>query len=396
MMPESRLLRAAVVFYILHVLLHHKIALVMLMGFGCIFAVSWALARGEARFSWHILYYPLIVYGLVTTISSLAANRRIHEVGEPVLWYKMLIFPAAILLYRHVPLLKERILYAYALLSGGSAVWGLIQFFAFGQRDLDRRIMGPASHVMTFSGIMLPLAVMFLLLWWHERKPLYLAVAVVSNVTLLLTFTRSSWLGWLTAMFVVLLMKRTQIRWFAPALLLLFLMLLPLPLFSRLISTFDVKQESNFDRIRMIQAGVEIIKDYPVLGVGPGNVKEYYSIYMKPDAPRVRPPHLHNNIVQLWAERGILGLAAYIVFLGLFVRECLLARHGPQRAWGEIGIGIIVSLAVAGLFEFNFGDTEVFYLTLNLTALVAVWIERPEPQPNEVAITAVPAPSVTF
>ena len=38
--------------------------------------------------------------------------------------------------------------------------------------------------------------------------------------------------------------------------------------------------------------------------------------------------------------------------------------------WAEVGVAVAVSLAVAGLFEFNFGDTEVFYIMLNLFALV--------------------------
>jgi O-antigen ligase len=142
----------------------------------------------------------------------------------------------------------------------------------------------------------------------------------------------------------------------------------------------------------MLEAGVEIIKDHPVLGVGPANVKELYAIYKKHDAPRPRPPHLHNNVIQLWAERGILGLAAYVTLLALFLRECVKAWRGPKRMWAEIGLGVTVSLTVAGLFEFNFGDTEVFYLMLNLFALIVVAIERPQPGSNEPGPAAVPAP----
>jgi hypothetical protein len=57
--------------------------------------------------------------------------------------------------------------------------------------------------------------------------------------------------------------------------------------------------------------------------------------------------------------------------------------------WGEIGIAVAVSLTVAGLFEFNFGDTEVFYLMLNLFALVVASSEQPEPLSNEVRMPVV-------
>ena len=383
----SSLIRFAATAYLVHILFHHKIALLMLTAFAVILAVAWAVGRGDARFSFHILYYPLILYGLVSTLSSIAAERRIHEGYEGILWYKMLIFPAAIILFREVPRLRELVLYPYALLAGGSSIWALIQYAFLDRRDLEHRISGPASHVMTFSGLLLPLSLMFLLLWWRQRKPLFLIVTVLSTLTLLLTFTRSVWLGWAAAVFTLLMLTRTRIRYYAVPALLLFITFLPLSLFGRLISTFDMTQSSNFDRIRMVQAGVEMIKDHPLLGVGPANVKEDYALYKKHDAPRPRPAHLHNNLIQLWAERGILGLAAYVLLLVLFLRQCALAWN-TNRMWAEIGVAITVGLMVAGLFEFNFGDSEVFYLMLNLFALVTAWTESNEPAPVVVPAVA--------
>ena len=387
----SKLVRTAAILYLLHFLLECKIALGELTAFWAIFFLGWAIARREARFSWHILYFPLILYGAVSTVSALFADRRIHQGLEGMLWFKMLIFPCAVILYRTLPRLRELMLYASVLFGGGMAVWGLLEFFVLGQRSLETRMTGPSSHVMTFSNLILPMSLVFLVLWFYQRKWWQLAVGILITFTLLLTLTRSVWLGWTAAVFVLLMLTRTQIRYYVPALLLLFVSFLPLPLFSRLMSTFDTKQESNFDRLRMLEAGVEMIKDQPVLGVGPANVKEIYSLYKKHDAPRTRPPHLHNNVVQLWAERGVLGLTAYLLFIALFLRECARGRRGPNAMYADIGIAVTVALTVAGLFEFNWGDTEVFYLTLNVFALVATAIERAEPLPNEVAVTGVPA-----
>jgi O-antigen ligase len=390
----SRLVHWSAILYLFHVLLQVKIALGMLTAWASIFLMAWALARKEVHFSTHILYFPLFLYGLASTMSALAAKRHIHGDAEGTLWFKMLIFPCAVMLYREMPRLRELMAnYAYVLFGGGMAVWGLLEFVFLGYRDLDKRMNGPASHVMTFSGLLLPVGLMYLLMWMHERKRWQLALSVLIHIALLLTFTRSVWLGWTVAVLVILAITRSRLRYYAyilPALL-IFLTLMPLSLFSRLLSTFDPSQSSNFDRIRMIEAGVEMIKDNPVLGVGPANVKEYYAFYKKHDAPRPRPPHLHNNVVQIWAERGILGLTAYLLLLALFLRECARAWDGPNRMWAEIGVAVTVSLTVAGLFEFNFGDTEVLYLMLNLFALVATAIERTEPVPNEQPARLVPA-----
>ena len=110
------------------------------------------------------------------------------------------------------------------------------------------------------------------------------------------------------------------------------------------------------------------------------------------DAPRVRPPHLHNNVVQLWAERGVLAVVAYVMLLAVFVRECLRRR---QDAFAEAGIAVVVALTAAGLFEFNFGDAEVFWLLLDVMALVVFCLERPQ-QSNEPGSVRVPPASVTF
>jgi O-antigen ligase len=287
----------------------------------------------------------------------------------------MLIFPCAVMLYRQVPRLRELAVYAYAIVAGGGACWGLLEFAFLDQRNLEHRISGPSSHVMTYSGVLLPLSVMMLILFWRQRKWWQGVACFLSSLTLLLTFTRSVWLGWAVAMFVVVMVSRARLLVYAAPALVLFITVMPLDLFSRLISTFDTRQSSNFDRIRMLEAGVEMIRDHPVLGVGPANVKESYALYRKHDAPRPRPPHLHNNVIQLWAERGVLGLAAYLLLLALFLRECAREWRGPRRLWAEIGVGVAVSLTVAGLFEFNFGDTEVFYMMLNLFALVVVQLE---------------------
>jgi O-antigen ligase len=357
-------------------------------------AVAYALYRHQITSSFHILYFPLIAYAFVSTISALAAPRAIHSFGESALWGKVALFPVALILFRQVPRSRELALRALLIFGGFAATFGLFQYFVLARRDLEHRITGPAAHVMTLSGLLLPSALLFLVLWMHDRKnPWLLAGTIVVTFALLLTFTRSAWLGWLMAVAVLLTLKRPRMLIVAAPLLVFFIAFMPLPLFSRVVSSFDLHQSSNLDRIRMVQAGVEIIKDYPLLGVGPANIKEVYPLYRKHDAPRFRIPHLHNNLVQLWAERGILALAAYVLLIALFLRECARAWNGPESRFAEVGVAVTVGLVAAGMFEFNFGDTEVFWIFLDICALVIAFTERPRPS-NErpVSFVAVTGP----
>jgi hypothetical protein len=64
-------------------------------------------------------------------------------------------------------------------------------------------------------------------------------------------------------------------------------------------------------------------------------------------------------------------------FLFEIFRSCvLLARSGVAQgsALGQAGIAATIGLAVAGLFEFNLGDSEVMMLYLFLIAAGCAWM----------------------
>ena len=366
----------AIFFYLVHLICAGWVASSEGFVAFAMLAFLWALHKKQITISSHILYLPLAVYALDSTISALAAPTEIHAFGENALWLKVALFPMALILFREVPHSRELALKTMLIFGIFSSAYALVQYFAFHGAELEHRITGPASHVMTLSGLLLPVSMVFLVLWIHDRANLWLLTGtVLVTLTLLLTYTRSAWLGWLVAVGVLLILRWPRALVFAVPLLVLFVSFMPLGLFSRVISSFDTRQSSNLDRIRMVQAGIEIIKDYPLLGVGPANMKEVYPLYRRHDAPRFRIPHLHNNVVQLWAERGILALAAYLLLNVLFLRECERAWRGPQNRFAEIGVAVTVALAAAGLFEFNFGDTEVFWMLLDIAALVIAYTE---------------------
>jgi len=379
----------AVFFYVGHIFCQGWVASSECFAFLTMAMVGWCLYRRLLTPSFHILYVPLAMYGIVSTLSALLAERHIHTFGEAALWGKMLLFPAALILFRNVPRSRFAVMKMFFIFGIFSAGYGLVQYVArYGRHDLEHRISGQTAHVMTLSGLLLPAALVFLVLWLHSMRNIVLIIGVVmTHLALLLTYTRSAWLGWIVAVAVLLILKWPKALAWAVPVGILAISFAPLPFFSRMISSFDVKQSSNLDRIRMAEAGVEIIKDYPLLGVGPANVKEIYPLYRKHDAPRFRIPHLHNNVIQLWAERGVLALVAYLFLQFLFLRECARGWNGSAARFAEVGVAVAVALASAGMFEFNFGDTEVFWIMLDLFAIVIAFIERP--LPNELRPSAV-------
>ena len=83
-------------------------------------------------------------------------------------------------------------------------------------------------------------------------------------------------------------------------------------------------------------------------------------------------PHLHNNLLQIAAERGLPALAIWLWFIVALARD-LLKRFsaGQYRTLAASGLATVMALLIAGLFEYNFGDSEVLMLFLIIVTLPA-------------------------
>jgi O-antigen ligase len=94
-----------------------------------------------------------------------------------------------------------------------------------------------------------------------------------------------------------------------------------------------------------------------------------------PQALRRSTSHLHNTPLQIVVERGIVGLGAWLwIFAAFLVQGISILRTLPREAPGERALALgslaaVVTFLVAGLFEYNFGDTEVLLVAMALMAL---------------------------
>ena len=123
----------------------------------------------------------------------------------------------------------------------------------------------------------------------------------------------------------------------------------------------------------MAEAGLRMVGERPLLGFGPDLVKRVYPLYRHPTAPRLLVPHLHNSYIQVAAERGIPALAVLLALLGSAAAAAWRGfRRGGADADLHLGVlGALAAFAVAGLFEHNWGDSEVQRLVLVLLAVPA-------------------------
>lgn len=270
------------------------------------------------------------------------------------------------------------------LLSGALlALWGLVQIF-YGYGALDSRIRGPFSHYMTFSGFLLVLDLLLIARLvarreverghgptaWLDRPWVAWSALVALTGALVASLTRGAWVALVGALVLVVARWRPKLLWAAPAAALAFVLLAPVPVVARGLSIADLSDSSNYDRLCMAEAGLRMVGERPLLGVGPEQVKRIYPLYRHPTAPRIVVPHLHNAYLQLAAERGIPALSALVALL----LTALLAaergvRRGGRAADLHLGfLGAVAAFSIAALFEDNWGDTEVKRLALFLLA----------------------------
>jgi O-antigen ligase len=243
---------------------------------------------------------------------------------------------------------------------------------------------------MTFSGVLLVADLLLIAQLvtgrgtrgWKDSWR-WLALVII-NVALIGSYTRSAWVGLVVATTLLVLVRAPKWLLAYPVIAILFALLAPRPVVDRICSIVDLQNPSNIDRVSMAEAGAAMIADHPLTGLGPDMVEEEYPHYRVSTAVRAEIPHLHNAFIQIAAERGLPELAA---FLALMLLVCgtawrrFMDEGGFQGPRADLLLGVVLALVafnVAGLFEDNWGDTEVQRFVLFLLA-VPWCLERPDP-----------------
>jgi putative inorganic carbon (HCO3(-)) transporter len=145
------------------------------------------------------------------------------------------------------------------------------------------------------------------------------------------------------------------------------------------------------EREYMWRSGFAMWRERPWLGVGPGGVKREYTAYALPAAVKKRTGHLHNTPLQILVERGIVGLGAWLaIWVAFYARAIPLLRRLPatasrERALVAGGLTAVSGFLVAGLWEYNFGDSEVVMVAWVVMALPFVVGRDVAPSPGSLS-----------
>jgi len=358
----------------------------ILLAMACL---AWLIFRPRPMV-WPGYLIPLCVF-MATTVLSLAMSSE-PSIGTGVV-RKFVLFAMGFLAANFV-INDERARVCYAALLGVAAITSLAALGQFAVRYMKfqttqsltddptvlARITGFMGHWMTFSGEQL--------LIWCAAVPAvivlgrrWLVPLAIVGAALILSFTRSAWLGAFGGFLAValLLPRKTLVG-----------VVLPVGLvaaaasgliYHRVSMSFDQPNFSpDTSRLAMAVTGFHMIQDHPLFGVGPERIHtEFPRYYHGNDLANFYYGHLHNNIVQIAAERGLLCLAAFLWFIFAVYADLwrMLRTATSEIRWTILSaIAAVTGFLIAGFFEYNFGDSEVLLLLLFIISLPYGTYER--------------------
>jgi O-antigen ligase len=340
------------------------------------------VVRNRERIEWPTMFWPLLAYAgatLVASVFSLDPAVSLRDSKQLVLFA---IVPIAYRLLR-----GNRTLTAVdVIITAGAihAVYGIVQYGILNHDNLVRRVQGVASHYMTYSGVIMLVTCAAAARIMFRRKDRAWAALVMPAllVALALTLSRNAWVGACAGIGTLFLLRDFRLVALLPVAVGVFVAIAPATVTERAYSMFSLEQvaragettgstvESNRDRIAMVRSGLRMIKDDPLTGVGPDMVIQVYPAYRDPSAVRQLNPHLHNVPLQIAAERGLPALAIWCWFIVVLFRDFLrLKRQTATPSLAAGGLAVVVAMLAAGMFEYNFGDSEFLMLFLVLVTL---------------------------
>ena len=329
------------------------------------------------------IFWPLVAYAGVTLIAVVFSFDPSTSFVDSK---QLVLFVIVPVVYRWARGASARTV-SNVIVSVGAivAAYGIVQFGILEFDAMGRQARGTMSQTMTYSGmLMLVIAHTAARLLFDQRDRAWPALVLPALlVALALTYTRNAWVGAWVAVGLLMILKDLRLLFILPVVAALFVIVAPPRLTDRLYSIFDMEHSSNRTRFALARVGARMVRAHPFTGVGPDVVKDVYAEYGDVSAVG-STVHLHNVPVQIAAERGLPALAIWVWFIALVVRGLLQKlRASPHRALAAGGLAAVAGMLAAGMFEYNFGDSEFLMLFLVLITLPFA-VDRtlaPSPQP---------------
>jgi len=349
--------------------------------------------------TWPPLTLPLGLFALAVALSGLAAGGPAEACASVATLRPLVVYFWAHHVFSRDPGAVSPAVQILLCLAGVAGLWSAVQqltgFHPFGYQWLQGTgfLGGPmafAGQMQIFSALALGLLLAGGYTAWSGRLSRRAAFAAVTAANLLGVFfagERSAWLGAVAGIIAVaaLVSWRVVLKSVLALALVAALAWAFVPVVQVRLAPLAAWQTDVSARVRVFlwKESIERFKQSPLTGLGIRNFPRF-------DIPEAIVPgrskdlnHAHSNYIHILATTGVLGLCSYLY---LWVSALLLALRLRRKDGYPLGralaIGIfggIVALCVSGIFEYNFGTSQVRLAEwFVLAMLVAVPASKPD------------------
>jgi hypothetical protein len=134
------------------------------------------------------------------------------------------------------------------------------------------------------------------------------------------------------------------------------------------VRSIEGMQDSLMRRVEYMRAGLRMIPQHPLLGVGMDSATAHWRDW---NFPGKFITHTHSTLIQVAMERGLPALA---VLLWLWMAAWLSAwrMHCQANPYALATLAALLGFGLSALVNYNFGDAEVLLLLLAFWALMQV------------------------
>jgi O-antigen ligase len=340
------------------------------------------VVTGRERIEVPWMFWPLAAYGGATLVAAL------FSVDPSVSLFKskqLVLFILIPVVYRLARGERALTVVDVVITVGAiNALFGIVQFSLLRYDHITQRPQGTLMY-MTYSGVLMLVACTAAArLLFRNRDRVWAALIMPALlVAVAVTSTRNAWVGTFAGLGVLFAIRDFRLLALLPIVAALFIAVAPATLTDRFYATFqqladrphagdtvDATVQSDRDRMAMVRSGLRMVRDHPWLGLGPDMMQRVYPQYRDPAAVHQQAIHLHNVPLQIAAERGLPALALWIWFIVTLLRD--FARRRSRTAFPSLataGLAVVVAMLAAGMFEYNFHDSEFLMLFLVLVTL---------------------------
>ncbi|HEV2261702.1 MAG TPA: O-antigen ligase family protein [Candidatus Rubrimentiphilum sp.] len=266
-----------------------------------------------------------------------------------------LIWHLTILRYYRLPGASRAIFWSYLLSGALAALAAIIMIVA--RWPASQYTIGNGRAIGTFilPGELAGYLIIFLPIAFAVarttidpglRKLAWSALAI-GTAAFVLTFSRAGWMGLAAAIAFYLFVGSNVQRRYAPLILLAGL--------AAVLVVFNAHHNpsENYTRLSIWQAGIEIVRRFPLTGVGPFNFARVYALVRLPDGDPTAF-HAHSFLLTIFAETGLVGLLAVGVAWWRFALALRDRLRDTTPANATIALAIAAGLAgtwVQGLID---------------------------------------------